>query len=179
MWQHSMAAHAFLVNGQIGGSFFGAIFAQTQNNAPRVFLPHYDLAAPSRTPPPQAAAMRDRAAKQGSQVQLDATIEVATRILDVLDNYDRAFQAVEAATDEEEEILATYRKTQDMVVEAFAELNVTRIATVGEEFDYELHQALMQIPSEEHEEGIVCQEMALGWKCGDRLIRPAMVAVAL
>ena len=123
--------------------------------------------------------MRDRAAKQGSQVQLDATIEVATRILDVLDNYDRAFQAVEAATDEEEEILATYRKTQDMVVEAFAELNVTRIATVGEEFDYELHQALMQIPSEEHEEGIVCQEMALGWKCGDRLIRPAMVAVAL
>ena len=123
--------------------------------------------------------MRDRAAKQGSQAQLDATIEVATRILDVLDNYDRAFQAVEAATDEEEEILAAYRKTQDMVVEAFAGLNVTRIATVGEEFDYELHQALMQMPSEEHEEGIVCQEMAPGWKCGDRLIHPAMVAVAL
>ena len=65
-----------------------------------------------------------------------------------------------------------------MILDAFAGLNVTKVETVGIEFDYELHQAVMQLASDEHEEGIVCQEFAPGWMCGEKLIRPAMVAVA-
>ena len=76
------------------------------------------------------------------------------------------------------EIVEAYKKTQDMILDAFAELNVTKVETVGVEFDYEMHQAIMQMPSDEYEEGIVCQEFAMGWKCGEKLIRPAMVAVA-
>ena len=117
-------------------------------------------------------------AKEGSQGTEKATVEVAEKILNVLDNYDRAFQAVDAATNEEVEIVDAYKKTQDMILEAFAELNVTKVETVGAEFDYENHQAMMQMPSDEYEEGIVCQEFAPGWRCGETLIRPAMVAVA-
>lgn len=123
--------------------------------------------------------MQERLAKQGAQGTELATVDVAQKILNVLDNYDRAFQAVEAATNEEVEIVEAYKKTQDMILEAFAELNVTKVETLGAEFDYEVHQAIMQMPSDEYEEGIVCQEFQLGWKCGDKLIRPAMVAVAL
>lgn len=107
-----------------------------------------------------------------------ASVDVASKILNVLDNYDRAFQAVEAVTNEEVEIVDAYRGTYDMILDAFQTLNVTKIDTVGHEFDYELHQAMMQMPSDEYDDGIVCQEFAMGWRCGETLIRPAMVAVA-
>jgi molecular chaperone GrpE len=122
--------------------------------------------------------MQDRLAKQGALGAETATVDVAQKILNVLDTYDRAFQSVEAATNEEVEIVDAYKKTYDMILDAFAELNVTKVETVGVEFDYEMHQAIMQMPSDEYEEGIVCQEFAMGWKCGEKLIRPAMVAVA-
>ena len=122
--------------------------------------------------------MQERFAEQGAQGKETATVEVATKMLNVLDNYDRAFQSLEAATNEEVEIVDAYKNTYDMILDAFAELNVTKVETVGTEFDYEMHQAMMQMPSDEYEEGIVCQEFAMGWKCGEKLIRPAMVVVA-
>ena len=122
--------------------------------------------------------MQERFAEQGAQGKETATVEVATKMLNVLDNYDRAFQSLEAATNEEVEIVDAYKNTYDMILDAFAELNVTKVETVGTEFDYETHQAMMQMPSDEYEEGIVCQEFAMRWKCGDKLIRPAMVVVA-
>ena len=126
----------------------------------------------------QSQLMQERFAEQGAQGKETATVEVAQNILNVLDNYDRAFQSIEAATNEEVEIVDAYKNTYDMILDAFAELNVTKVETVGAEFDYEMHQAMMQMPSDEYEEGIVCQEFAMGWKCGEKLIRPAMVAVA-
>ncbi|KAL7428385.1 hypothetical protein ACHAXH_000803 [Discostella pseudostelligera] len=126
----------------------------------------------------ESQGMQDRLAKQGALGAETATVDVAQKILNVLDTYDRAFQSVEAATNEEVEIVDAYKKTYDMILDAFAELNVTKVETVGVEFDYEMHQAIMQMPSDEYEEGIVCQEFAMGWKCGEKLIRPAMVAVA-
>ncbi|EJK48102.1 hypothetical protein THAOC_33127 [Thalassiosira oceanica] len=126
----------------------------------------------------QSQLMQERFAEQGAQGKETATVEVAQKILNVLDNYDRAFQSVEAATNEEVEIVDAYKNTYDMILDAFSELNVTKVETVGTEFDYEMHQAMMQMPSDEYEEGIVCQEFAMGWKCGEKLIRPAMVAVA-
>ena len=125
----------------------------------------------------ESQAMQERLAKQGSQGKETATVDVATSILNVLDNYDRAFQAVEAATNEEVEIVDAYKHTYDLIIDALTELNVTKVETVGTEFDYEMHQAMMQMPSE-YEEGIVCQEFAPGWAFGEKCIRPAMVAVS-
>ena len=81
---------------------------------------------------------------------------------------------------EEVEIVDAYKNTYDMLINVLSsELNVTKVETVGAEFDYEMHQAMMQMPSDEYEEGIVCQEFAPGWVCGEKCIRPAMVAVAM
>lgn len=121
---------------------------------------------------------QERMAKQGAQGTEMATVDVAGKILDVLDNYDRAFQSVEAVTNEEVEIVDAYKKTYDLILDSFTQLNVTKVETVGTEFNYTWHQAMMQMPSDEYEEGIVCQEFAPGWKCGEKLIRPAMVVVA-
>lgn len=126
----------------------------------------------------ESKGMQDRLSKQGSQETETAKVEIAEKVLNVLENYDRAFAAVEAATNEEVEIVDAYKKSYDLILETFLELNVTKVETVGVEFDYENHQALMQMPSDEYEEGIVCQEFASGWRCGETLIRPAMVVVA-
>jgi molecular chaperone GrpE len=108
-----------------------------------------------------------------------AISQVARQMLEVLDNCDRAFGQVTAATDEEKAIEAEYRKAYDAVLEVFAKMGVEEVKTVGIEFDYEIHQAVMQKPSDEHDEGIVCDELQKGFKIGDTLIRAAMVAVAM
>jgi len=107
-----------------------------------------------------------------------ATMQVARQMLDVLDNFDRAFGAVTAETESEREIEAAYRQAYDDILAVFEKLGIEQVDTIGNEFNYEWHQAVMSRPSEEYEEGIVCEEYAKGFKIGDTLIRAAMVAVA-
>ena len=99
-------------------------------------------------------------------------------ILELLDNFDRAFGAVKPETDAEMAIEAEYKELYDSIVATFENLGVEQVKTLGTEFDYEVHQAVMQRPSDEYEEGMVCEEFQKGFKMGDTLIRAAMVAVA-
>eukprot|EP00549_Striatella_unipunctata_P008520 CAMPEP_0118698412 /NCGR_PEP_ID=MMETSP0800-20121206/15180_1 /TAXON_ID=210618 ORGANISM="Striatella unipunctata, Strain CCMP2910" /NCGR_SAMPLE_ID=MMETSP0800 /ASSEMBLY_ACC=CAM_ASM_000638 /LENGTH=245 /DNA_ID=CAMNT_0006598217 /DNA_START=35 /DNA_END=772 /DNA_ORIENTATION=- len=122
--------------------------------------------------------MRERISKRSSEGKSEATFAVAKELMRVLDNFDRAFGFVNAQTDEEVEIEATYKQAYDLLVSTLKELGVTQVETVGCEFSYEDHQAMMQQPSDEYEEGTVMAEMAKGWKFGDRLIRPALVTVS-
>ena len=66
-----------------------------------------------------------------------------------------------------------------MVLKTFKDLGIREVETVGKEFDYECHQAVMMRPDEDYEEGIVCEELAKGYAMEDgKLIRAAMVSVA-
>ena len=117
--------------------------------------------------------------KQSEAGNEQATMDVAKKMLDVLDNFDRAFGVVTPETDRDKEIEAAYKNTNQMVLDVFANLGVKEVATVGTEFDYEMHSAVMMRPSEDYEEGIVCDELAKGYMMeSGKLIRAAMVAVA-
>lgn len=109
----------------------------------------------------------------------DAIIQVAREMLKVLDNFDRAFGAVQPETEEQKQIEQDYKLVYNTILETFNKLGVEEVASIGTEFDYELHQAIMQKPSDEFEEGIVCEEFQKGYKLGDQLIRASMVAVAV
>ncbi|MNV59047.1 heat shock protein GrpE [compost metagenome] len=50
--------------------------------------------------------------------------------------------------------------------------------TVGQPFNPEYHQAIMQVESEDHEEGIVVEELQKGYLLKDKVLRPAMVKVS-
>jgi len=123
--------------------------------------------------------IQQRMNSQSSQSDDMATTQVARQMLEVLDNFDRAFGSVTPETDEEKAIEAEYKQAYNDILATFEKLGVEEIQSVGTEFDFNLHQAVMQKPSEEYEEGIVCEEFAKGFKIGDTLIRAAMVAVAL
>jgi molecular chaperone GrpE len=55
---------------------------------------------------------------------------------------------------------------------------VTPIEAEGEMFDPNLHEAVVQSDSDEHESGQVIEVLQTGYKLGDRVLRPAMVRVA-
>ena len=55
---------------------------------------------------------------------------------------------------------------------------IKRVDPKGEKFDYNLHQAMFEVPSEEYEPGIVVEVIQHGYVLHDRLLRPAMVGVA-
>jgi molecular chaperone GrpE len=107
-----------------------------------------------------------------------ATINVVRELLDLLDNCDRAFGAVVAETDEQKAIEAEYKEAYQSILAVFEKLGVKEVETVGKEFDYEVHQAVMQRPVDGFEEGIVCEAYQKGFILEETLIRAAMVAVA-
>lgn len=118
-------------------------------------------------------------AGQSEFKDMEVIRSVVREMLDLLDNFDRAFTSIKPETDAEKAIEAEYKEAYQTVMEAIAGLGVEEVATVGTEFDYEWHQAVMQKPSDEYEEGIVCEEFQKGFKLGETLIRAAMVAVAV
>jgi len=117
--------------------------------------------------------------KQSAEGNGVATLEVARKMLDTLDNFDRAFGVVTPESEREEMIESAYKKSYQMILETFGDLGIKEVETVGKEFDYEFHQAVMMRPDEDHEEGLVCEELAKGYIMEDgTLIRAAMVVVA-
>jgi len=107
-----------------------------------------------------------------------AKVEVARAMLEVIDNFDRAFGNISPENEAQSEIEAKYKNAYDMIMKAFNELGIKEVETVGTEFNYEVHNAVMSQPSEEYEEGIVIQEFQKGYLLGEECIRPAAVIVA-
>jgi molecular chaperone GrpE len=60
----------------------------------------------------------------------------------------------------------------------FARHGITRIKSVGEPLDPHRHQAMVEMPSADAEPGTIVEEMQAGYMMKDRLLRPALVAVA-
>lgn len=123
--------------------------------------------------------IQQRMTEQNQEGDSDAKVRVVKGILDLLDNFDRASGVIVAETEEAKVIESGYKAAYQDILDQFQKMGVEEVETVGKEFDYELHQAVMQMPGTEYEEGFVCQELQKGFIMGEALIRPAMVAVAL
>jgi molecular chaperone GrpE len=105
----------------------------------------------------------------------------ARDMLSVKDNLDRALAAVpdELRQDETLKALLTgIEATSRELDSVFARHGVTRVEALGKPLDPNRHQAMVEIPSEEAEPGIIVQEMQAGYMLKERLLRPALVGVA-
>jgi molecular chaperone GrpE len=106
-----------------------------------------------------------------------ASLKLVEGLLPVFDNFDRALQA--SKDNKDFEVLV---KGIEMVYRQFDGVlrgeGVTPIESVGQPFNPEFHQAIMQVESDEFEEGTVVEEVQKGYKLGDKVIRPAMVKVS-
>ena len=118
---------------------------------------------------------RKRTAREKTEVYGDATARCIEQLLPVVDNFERAMEA--PCSD------AQYQSGMEMIfgqMKNFLEkLGVTEVESLGAEFDPNVHNAIKQgEATEEYPEGTVCEVFQKGYKLNDKLIRPAMVAVA-
>lgn len=125
--------------------------------------------------------VRRRLEKDISDARAYAVTGFARDILSIADNLSRALDAVSAEMREDEKLknfITGIEATQREVEKAFAAHGISRIPSVGLPLDPNQHQAMIEVPSADVEPGIVVQEMQAGYMIKDRLLRPAMVAVA-
>ena len=123
------------------------------------------------------ANARKRMEKQRIDIQVRATTDMVTRLLPVIDDFNRAFDNVPDVVSDDswfEGIEMVNRK----MIGILESLDVEPIEAVGQEFDPNCHEAIMQEESEEYESGIVTEELQKGYKIGDRIVRPSLVKVA-
>ncbi len=117
---------------------------------------------------------RKRTIKEKESIYPEAKAVVVEKFLPVMDNFQRALDSAEEK-DAFYEGVAMVKKQMDEVLTA---LGVEEISAVGEEFNPELHNAVMHIDDEEKGENIIVEEFQKGYRIGDRVIRHSMVKVA-
>ena len=120
---------------------------------------------------------RKRYQKGRVEARQNALVEIAEKLMPVLDDFDLAFGNVPEEVGETEWFggLELIPRKMGGILE---KIGIERIGTVGEPFDPNFHNAIMREDSAEFETDTVIREFQGGYKIGDRVIRPAIVVVA-
>ncbi len=118
---------------------------------------------------------RKRTDKEKSQMFDMGAKAVIEKILPVIDNFERGLESVPEGADEA--FSNGMKMIYKQMTEELDKLGVRAIEAVGKEFDPNIHNAVMQVESEEYESGIVAQELQKGYMYRDTLVRPSMVSV--
>ena len=125
--------------------------------------------------------VRRRLESEKLQASAYAATGFASDMLAIKDNLDRALAAVAddlRADKVASNFLAGIEATSRELDAVFARQGIVRIDAIGEPLDPHRHQAMMEVPSADAEPGTIVQEMQAGYMLKDRLLRPALVAVA-
>lgn len=106
-----------------------------------------------------------------------ASQSVIEKLIPLIDNFERALQ-VEATSDDAKQIQAGVDMIHRQLLDVLNGEQVEAIDAVGQPFDPNFHQAVMQEPSDEFDSGVVTMELQKGYTMHGRVIRPSMVKVA-
>ena len=119
---------------------------------------------------------RKRTEKEKSQMFDMGAKTIIEKILPVVDNFERGLAAVPEEQKEDAFVTGMDKVYKQMMTELDA-IGVKPIEALGKEFDPDLHNAVMQVESEEYEPGVVAQELQKGYTYKDSVVRHSMVAV--
>ena len=125
--------------------------------------------------------VRRRMEKELSDTRSYAAAGFARDMLAIKDHLDRALAAVGddlRADKTASQFLAGIEATAREIEAAFARHGVERVKSIGEPLDPHRHQAMLEIPTDQADPGSIVEEMQPGYMMKDRLLRPALVAVA-
>ena len=110
-----------------------------------------------------------------AEAYADGRKDTAMLMLPVLDNLERAIDA--AADSPDEAIKSGVEMVLKQMTEAYGKMDVKPINCLGEKFDPNLENAILQGTEEDGEPGTVCQVLQKGYMIGDKVLRHAMVKV--
>ncbi len=121
---------------------------------------------------------RRRTQKEKEDLEVQIKINALSELLPVVDNFDRARSYLKPQTDGETNFHKSYQGVYKDMVDRLKKLGVAPMRSEGQEFDPNLHEAVMREPTAAHPEGTVMEELVSGYMIGDRVLRHAMVKVA-
>ncbi|MEE8149175.1 MAG: nucleotide exchange factor GrpE [candidate division Zixibacteria bacterium] len=120
---------------------------------------------------------KKRMFRQNQELVHNAEAGVLIELLEVLDNFERALSLTADKKD-----FKAFKKGVKMILEQMKKIlddhNVSQIDSVGKLFDPELHEAVMQIETDQQPEGVIARELSGGYKKGEKVIRHAKVGVS-
>ena len=109
------------------------------------------------------------------------SVNFARDILSPGDNLERALSAINREEDHPQSIknlIEGLKMVQKEFSSALEKNGISKINSINEKFDPNLHQAMMEVERDDLDEGVVVQEIQTGYMMYDRLLRPAMVGVS-
>lgn len=126
--------------------------------------------------------MRRRTERELSQARKYAHAGFARDLLTAVDNLGRAVDALpedrEGLSDTLTNLVVGVEMIHQDIGSVLERHGISKISPMGEKFDYERHQAMFEVPTDDAEPGTVVQVAQPGWILHDRLLSPAMVGVA-
>lgn len=118
---------------------------------------------------------RKRSQKEKEALYADCKASVIKELLPVIDNFDRVFENADAAFED-------YKKGVELTFKQFGKmldaLGIETFGEIGEQFDPQLHDAVMHTDDDSLEENVITNVFAKGYRNGDKIIRHATVSVA-
>jgi molecular chaperone GrpE len=120
---------------------------------------------------------RKRSAREFGNLVVSAERELIGDLTEVLDNFERALKA-DHKGESVDEFAKGVALIRDQLWDVLGRRGLKRVEALGKPFDPEAHDALMKIPSDEYDEGIIAQEVSPGYQLGEKVLRHAKVVVS-
>ncbi|HEY3042053.1 MAG TPA: nucleotide exchange factor GrpE [Pyrinomonadaceae bacterium] len=126
---------------------------------------------------------RKRMERERSETYNRVVVDIAAKLLPVLDNLKRALETEASVEASESDEFRHFLSGVDLIYKqlngVLDALGVKPVPAEGEQFDPHLHEAVVTEPSDDYEPDTVIQEIVRGFRLGDKLIRPSLVKVAV
>ena len=130
--------------------------------------------------------MRRRMEKEKQENARYGSSNLARGLFTILDNFDRALLASPKELKNKKDIEKNYLSLHEGVELTLKDISALFrqngieiiIPSKGDSFDHNIHQAMLEVPTDEYKSGCVCEVLQAGYKIYDRLLRPAMVGVS-
>jgi len=120
---------------------------------------------------------RKRTSREKEELAKYASERLVETLLPILDNFERATAAAQSSQD-----LPTYARGVEMILRQLQDVlgkeGLTPIECVGEPFDPQCHEAVLQVDMEGYPENTVVEELQKGYYLKDKVLRPSMVKVS-
>lgn len=120
---------------------------------------------------------RKRQAQERESLLKYGAESTVKKLLEVMDNFERGLKAIESVEDCEK-VKECYNLAYKNFNDVLSKIGVETIKAEGEEFDPNLHEAVMRTPTDEKPENTIIAELQKGYKLGDKVLRATLVNVA-
>jgi len=122
---------------------------------------------------------RKRQSRDQDDLKLQLISKSLSAILPIVDNFERARQQLKPESEEAQTLHRSYQGLYKQLVEVLKQQGVAPMRVVGQQFDPNLHEAVLREPSEEEKEDIIIEELQRGYHLDGKVLRHALVKVSM